>query len=249
MSRRRRAPMKTDVCQRAAFIDPQRDDIGHDGGEKCAECGPEQTSHQVRNSAENKDSEEEDEKEKIEADLQRDPQWIDAPRHGQAAAVRTRTPSGATRTGKTVAPSAAIAPATRSLAPRSTRKNTHPPPPAPQTLAPTAPARRVTSTNRSMRGVVLPGAFFFRFDHSSRSSRAASFQSPPSKAWRMPAAIAAMWSKLRNTLRSPSMWAFMTSQLLMPEFRGRPVYASTMRSFRSSRSTARALRTMPASPS
>ena len=30
------------------------------------------------------------------------------------------------------------------------------------------------------------------------------------------------------------MWAFITSQLLMPELRGAPVYASTKRAFRSS---------------
>ena len=55
----------------------------------------------------------------------------------------TTTPRGATRTGNTVAPSCSMASDTRGFAPRSTRKKTHPPPPAPQTFAPTAPAGRV----------------------------------------------------------------------------------------------------------
>src|SRR5205823_6627955 len=81
----------------------------------------------------------------------------------------TLTPLGATRTGSTVAPSRRIVSPTRSLAPRSTRKNTQPPPPAPHTLAPTAPACRVTATSRSISGVVMPGAFLLRCVHSSRS--------------------------------------------------------------------------------
>src|SRR6266849_4294200 len=67
---------------------------------------------------------------------------------------RTRTPRGATFTGSTLAPVFSIAAETFAFAPRSTRKNTQPPPPAPHALAPKAPAFLVTATSRSW-GAVL----------------------------------------------------------------------------------------------
>ena len=105
-------------------------------------------------------------------------------------ATRTCTPFSATRTGSTVAPVCSMARITFSRAPRSTRKNTQPPPPAPHTLPPSVPARRVTRTSSSISGVVMPGAFFLRLVQSSRSRRPASFQSAFSTAARMAIAIA-----------------------------------------------------------
>src|ERR1019366_2699666 len=68
-------------------------------------------------------------------------------RNGYARPQLTHPPRGPPRTGNTVAPSCSMASDTRDFAPRSTRKKTHPPPPAPQTLAPTPPAGPVTSTS------------------------------------------------------------------------------------------------------
>ena len=167
---------------------------------------------------------------------------------GEAQVALTWTPRGATRTSSTPAPSRSIAACTFALAPLSTRKNTHPPPPAPHTLAALAPARAVAFTRRSINGVVIPGAFFFRWLHSARISAPNSSQSDFASAPRTPFAIAEISSNARYTRRSPSTCFFITSQLLIPEFRGSPVYASTIRSSNSARSTSSPIRLMPAGP-
>ena len=153
------------------------------------------------------------------------------------AETLTRTPRGATFTSSTSAPSDAIARWTAAFDPGSTRKNTQPPPPAPHTLAALLPASLRARDERSMSSVEIPGAFLRRCAHSSRIRRAVSSQSDFAMAVRSECAISAMRSKFLKTVLSPSMCAFITSQLLMPELRGLPEYASTMRLLNSSRST------------
>src|SRR5437899_11036474 len=142
--------METDVGQLAPFVDPQRNHVGHERCKEGPECCAGQLSHELRRTAQDENGQRQNEEENVQAYLQRRAQRIHPRGHNQSAAVRTRTPCGATRTGSTVAPSRTITSATRSFAPRSTRKKTQPPPPAPQAFAPTAPARRVASTRRSI---------------------------------------------------------------------------------------------------
>src|SRR5882672_7739898 len=166
--------MKTDVCQSSSFVNPQRDHVGHNCARERPESRADPDAERRPKSGQYEQPRCQDEEKDVEPGLQSDPQRIGMRGHGQSADARTLTPRGATRTDRTFAPAPAIAAATRSFAPRSTRKKTQPPPPAPHTFAPTDPARRVTSTSRSISGVVIPGAFFLRLVHSSRSSRAAS---------------------------------------------------------------------------
>ena len=104
----------------------------------------------------------------------------------------------------------------------SPRQNRQPPPPAPQTLPPNAPASRAAARMASISGVVTPGARPLRFSHSSAICRPTSRQSPAlerRRAWRT--AMSRMRAKRCCTSRSPSMWRLVTSQLLMPELRRR----------------------------
>src|SRR5439155_27217194 len=86
-------------------------------------------------------------------------------------------PSRATCNGRTRAPASPIAVATRLAAPFSTRKITHPPPPAPHTLAALPPCLPATVISLSMKGVVIPGALLRRIFHSSRNNRPTPSQS------------------------------------------------------------------------
>ena len=90
---------------------------------------------------------------------------------------RTITPRGATLASITRAPWASATRATFAFAPGSTRKTTHPPPPAPQALAPLTGARRGRDKAVDQRsrdaGNIAPAK-----GQSSRISRPVSFQSP-----------------------------------------------------------------------
>src|SRR2546421_10670467 len=81
-------------------------------------------------------------------------------------------PSVATFAGSTWQPVSRIDSATFSRDSGSVRKTTHPPPPAPQTLAESAPLWTAAPTIFSISGVVIPGALVLRSFHSSRMSRA-----------------------------------------------------------------------------
>src|SRR5947199_3168332 len=95
----------------------------------------------------------------------------------QRESVVMRRPSVATLAGKTWQPDLRIDSATFSRDSGSVRKTTQPPPPAPQTLAESAPFCRAALTVFSIRGVVIPGALVLRSFHSSRMRRATFCQS------------------------------------------------------------------------
>src|SRR5882672_3652675 len=75
----------------------------------------------------------------------------------------TNNPSRETSQFKISPPSSVKARSTSCLRPSAHRNAIQPPPPAPQTLAASAPLARARSTNRSICGVVIPGARRLRF--------------------------------------------------------------------------------------
>ena len=182
-------PSQAEIRQAPTLIDTDGDSVGDCGGGEGRHGRGRQDSdsgQRVHQEREDDHAQPADQNEQSHAQQDSHPVRLGGRCHADCACCRfatlVRTPLRAIRTGKTVAPSLATMPATRSRASGSVKKRTQPPPPAPHTLAPSAPARRVTVTSRSISGVEMPGALRLRWDHSWRSKRPASFQSARSKA-------------------------------------------------------------------
>src|SRR5580692_3026365 len=126
------------------------------------------------------------------------------------------TPARSIFIGSNLAPSATMAASTRARASGSISNVTHPPPPAPQTFPASAPRRRAEEITRSTSGVEIVRRLRRRNSHSSRIRRPASPQSFRSSASRTARAMIEIFSRFRETRRSPSICRLNTSQLLMP---------------------------------
>ena len=99
----------------------------------------------------------------------------------------------------------------------SPKQKRQPPPPAPQTLPPSDPARAAPASMASISGVVTPGASCLRFSHSAAIWRPTSGQSRAlERRAHRGGDVADARERCAARRASPSMCRLVTSQLLMP---------------------------------